>query len=140
MNTSFSTKLDEVSRTATKFGELFYDHLDKKRHQLFRLYMDNAICVFNGNGTTGKDAIQKFYQDLPITETAIASLDAQPIVDELASNQNTILVMASGVMRLGNQQKSFQQTFVITAQEDKWKIVSDCFRIQDALSTAALQK
>lgn len=102
-----------------------------------RLYMDNAIAVWNGNGTTGKDDIQKFYQELPTTDHTITTLDAQPVIDESTSNQKTLLIMVSGLFRIqGSSQKQFQQTFMITAQGDKWKIASDCFRIQDALSTA----
>lgn len=101
-----------------------------------RLYLDNGIVVWNGNGTTGKENIQKYFQDLPTTEHSVTTLDAQPIIDEATLNQKTILVMVSGYFKLGNNSsKPFQQTFMITAQGDKWKIVSDCFRIQDALST-----
>lgn len=101
-----------------------------------RLYLDNAVADWNGNGTTGKENIQKFFQDLPITEHTITTLDAQPVIDEATSNQKTLLIMVSGNFRVqGNAQRQFQQTFMITAQVDKWKIVSDCFRIQDALST-----
>lgn len=110
--------------------------------QISRLYLDNAICVWNGNGTTGKENIQKFIQELPSTEHSITTLDAQPVIDEIA-NQNTMLIMVSGMSRIQsnqNQQKQFQQTFMITAQGDKWKIVSDCFRIQDALSTIDRKK
>lgn len=46
------------------------------------------------------------------------------------------MIMVSGNLRiLNNTAKQFQHTFMITAQGDKWKIVSDCFRIQDALSS-----
>lgn len=103
-----------------------------------RLYLDNGIMVWNGNGTTGKDNIQKYFQELPTTEHSVTVIDAQPIVDEATLNQKTILVMTSGYFKLGpNNAKPFQQTFMITAQGDKWKIVSDCFRTQDALSTAS---
>lgn len=106
-----------------------------------RLYLDNAIAIWNGNGTTGKDNIQSFFQDLPTTEHTVTTLDAQPVIDEATSNQKTLLIMVSGMFRvLNNSAKQFQQTFMITAQGDKWKIVSDCFRIQDALSTADKKK
>lgn len=105
-----------------------------------RLYLDTAVAVWNGNGTTGKDDIQKFFQELPSTEHTITTLDAQPVIDA-AITQKTLLIMVSGSSRIqGNQPKQFQQTFMITAQGDKWKIVSDCFRIQDALSTAEKKK
>lgn len=98
--------------------------------------MDNAIAVWNGNGTTGKDDIQKFFHELPTTDHTITTLDAQPVIDEASSNQKTLLIMVSGLFRVQNSsQKQFQQTFMITTQGDKWKIASDCFRIQDALST-----
>lgn len=101
-----------------------------------RLYLDSAILAWNGNGTNGKENIQKFFLELPSTEHSIATLDAQPVNDEATSNQKTLLVMVSGMFRLqGNPPKQFQQTFMITAEGDKWKIASDCFRIQDALST-----
>lgn len=104
--------------------------------QLSRLYLDNAIAIWNGNGITGRENIQKFFQDLPTTEHTVTTLDAQPVIDEAVSNQNTLLIMVSGNFRvLNNSAKQFQHTFMITAQSDKWKIVSDCFRIQDALST-----
>lgn len=106
-----------------------------------RLYHDNAVFVWNGNGTTGKDNIQKYFQELPSTEHSIATLDAQPVIDEATQNQKTFLCTVSGLFRLtGKPQKQFQQTFMITAQGDKWKIASDCFRIQDALSTNSSAK
>lgn len=157
------SKVDECCRTAEEFTKLYYDTVDKKRHvsdtnnplnhpertnksttfsphltfQLIsRLYLDNACVVWNGNGTNGKDNIQKYFQDLPSTEHTVSTLDAQPIIDEATLNQKTILVMVSGYFKFGsNNSKPFQQTFMITAQGDKWKIVSDCFRTQDALST-----
>lgn len=109
--------------------------------QISRLYLDSAIAVWNGNGTTGKDEIQKFFQELPSTEHKITTLDAQPVIDEATSNQKTLLIMVSGMLCLqGSSNKQFQQTFMITAQGDKWKIASDCFRIQDALSTGEQKK
>lgn len=106
------------------------------KQQISRLYLDNAIAVWNGNGTTGKENIQNFIQGLPSTEHTVTTLDAQPVIDDALSNQKTLLIMVSGMFRIqNNSAKQFQQTFVVTAHEDKWKIVSDCFRIQDGLST-----
>lgn len=106
-----------------------------------RLYLDNGIAVWNGNGTTGKDNIQKYFLELPSTEHSVSTLDAQPVNDDATMNQKTLLVMVSGMFRLqGNPPKQFQQTFMITAEGDKWKIASDCFRIQDALSTVDKNK
>lgn len=107
-----------------------------------RLYLDNAILVWNGNGTNGNDNIQKYLQELPPSEHSIVTLDAQPVIDDALQNQKTMLITVSGILRWQSKQgsKQFQQTFMITAQGDKWKIVSDCFRIQDALSTNSAAK
>ena len=99
-----------------------------------RLYMDNGLLVWNGNGKKGKEVIEKFFQELPSSEHTLTTLDAQPIIDEAVANQKTILIQVSGIVKYqDNPSRAFQQTFMITAQLDKWKIVNDCFRLQDAL-------
>lgn len=101
-----------------------------------RLYLDNGLFVWNGNGASGKDNIQKYFIELPSSEHNISTLDAQPIVDEAVGGQLTYLIQAGGTVRYTDHPvKPFQQTFIITAQEDKWKIASDCYRLQDALAT-----
>lgn len=55
-------------------------------------------------------------------------------VSEVAvGNQLTFLIQVAGFVRFAQESsraKPFQQNFMITAQGDKWKIVSDCFRFQ----------
>lgn len=100
-----------------------------------RLYLDNGLLVWNGNGASGKDNIQKYFQELPSSQHQMITLDAQPIIDDSTSLQPTFLVQVSGNVKFqDNPLKPFQQTFMLTAQGDKWKIASDCFRLQDALS------
>lgn len=41
--------------------------------------MDSGTLVWNGNGVTGKDNIQKFWTDLPDSDHSVTTLDAQPI-------------------------------------------------------------
>lgn len=135
MNAALRSNIEESSRTAEDFTKLYYESLDKKRHQMSRLYLDNGVAVWNGNDITGKENIQKFFESLPATEHTVVTVDAQPVIDEAVSSQRTLLLVVSGSIRLNNSSKPFQQTFMVTAQGDKWKIVSDCFRIQDALST-----
>ncbi|XP_058056957.1 NTF2-related export protein [Anopheles bellator] len=128
------TKIDTACTTAEEFTKLYYESVDKKRHQMARLYMDNGILVWNGNGSSGKERIEKFFQELPRSEHTVSTLDAQPIVDESVSTQPTFLVQVSGTARFqDNPTKPFQQTFMITAEGDKWRIVSDCFRLQDGI-------
>ncbi|XP_055305931.1 NTF2-related export protein-like [Sitodiplosis mosellana] len=134
MSAELRFELTESTKTAEEFIQLYYQSVDHKRHQISRLYMDNAIAAWNGNGINGKENIQEFFQGLPATEHTASVCDVQPIIDEATSNQKTLLILVSGSLRvLNNPLKQFQQTFVISAQDDKWKIVRDCFRIQDSL-------
>lgn len=48
-----------------------------------KLYMDNALLIWNGNGTEGKDQIQNFWTELPISEHTPITLDAQPITGKI---------------------------------------------------------
>ncbi|ETN67612.1 NTF2-related export protein [Anopheles aquasalis] len=134
LDQAMRVKIDTACTTAEEFTKLYYESVDKKRHQMSRLYMDNGVVVWNGNGANGKEQIEKFFNDLPRTEHTISTLDAQPIVDDSVSTQMTFLVQVSGTARLKDGPlKPFQQTFMITAQGDKWRIVSDCFRLQDGI-------
>ena len=47
-------------------------------------------------------------------------------------DQTTILILASGLVSFQSKKSAFQQTFMITAQGDTWKVVSDVFRFQNA--------
>ncbi|XP_059622313.1 NTF2-related export protein [Phlebotomus argentipes] len=135
MDDALLDKMDQACRTAEEFTKLYYESMDKRRHQMFRLYLDNGILVWNGNGVTGKDDIQKFFQELPVSDHQTNTLDAQPVLDAAVSTQLTFLIQVSGSVKFSNDglARPFQQTFIITAQADKWKIVSDCYRLQDAM-------
>lgn len=55
-------------------------------------------------------------------------------LDPSVGGQLTYLIQVSGTVKFQNKTpKSFQQNFMITAQGDKWKIVSDCVRIQEPI-------
>lgn len=50
------------------------------------------------------------------------------------ADQLTFLVKVGGQVKYDDKiSKSFSQCFLIAAMGDKWKIVSDCFRIQEIL-------
>lgn len=56
-------------------------------------------------------------------------------LDSAVSGQLTFMIQVSGSVKYQERpQKTFQQNFIVTAQGDKWKIVSDCFRIQEPLN------
>lgn len=93
--------------------------------------------MWNGNGISGTDRIQKFFLELPPTDHSITTLDAQPISELAVGDQVTFIIQVCGIVKYQEKPpKSFQQNFVITAQGDKWKIVSDCFRLQEPLTAS----
>jgi NTF2-related export protein 1/2 len=124
-------QINEAARAGDEFTTIYYDHVDKKK-PINKLYMDNGLLVYNGNGFTGSANIAKFLSELPLTHHTISTLDAQPIVDTSAGK--TILIQTSGIVKIeNNRSRAFQQTFLVTAQGDKWKIVTDTFRLQDGI-------
>lgn len=125
-------KIRDACNVAEEFTKLYYESIDRMRHQLSRHYTDSAVLVWNGTGSVGKEQIQKFLEALPSSQHAITSLDSQPIV--VLEDAVTLLIQAAGSVHFGTSEtKPFQQTFLITAVGDKWKIVSDCFRLQEPI-------
>ena len=47
-----------------------------------KLYMPTASVVWNGKSVNGLADIVTFYESLPISETTVESIDAQPILSE----------------------------------------------------------
>jgi len=57
------------------------------------------------------------------------------ISDTAVANQLTFLILVCGYVKFQERvSRPFQQNFLITAQGDKWKIVSDCFRLQEPVT------
>lgn len=100
-----------------------------------QLYLNSGLLVWNGNEIKGHEKIQNFFNDLPISDHVIRTLNAQPILNSAVNGQFTVMIQVSGKVKYQDKRpKSFQQNFIITAQENQWKIVSDCFRLQESLS------
>nr|AGM32849.1 putative p15-2a protein [Coptotermes formosanus] len=135
MEQDIKTKIDLARHTAEEFTKLYYESVDKRRHLMSRYYLDTGVLVWNGNGTVGKDLIQKFFEGLPPTEHTLTSLDSQPVLDVAVGSQLTFLILVCGFVKFQEKiSRPFQQNFMITAQGDKWKIVSDCFRLQEPVA------
>ncbi|CRK90003.1 CLUMA_CG003729, isoform A [Clunio marinus] len=134
MSEELKERINEAARAADEFiKHIYYDHVDKKKPTLNKLYMDNGLLVYNGNGFNGKDNIAKFIIEMPSTKHDLTTIDAQPILDSSAGK--TILIQVSGTVKIaGKRSRAFQQTFVLTADNNaKWKIVTDTFRLQDGI-------
>ncbi|XP_034834183.1 NTF2-related export protein [Maniola hyperantus] len=124
--------VDNACETAEEFTRVFYKQVDNSRHLTSKLYLDTGLLVWNGNGIHGNEKIQKFLMDLPASNHVLKTLDAQHIKDNLVSSKLTYLIQACGDVTYNNDQVKtpFQQTFFVVAIEGKWKIASDCFRLQ----------
>uniref|UniRef100_A0A1B6EI12 NTF2-related export protein n=1 Tax=Cuerna arida TaxID=1464854 RepID=A0A1B6EI12_9HEMI len=124
-------------RTASEFTKLYYESMDRKRHLMSRYYMDNAALVWNGNGRNGADEIQKFLASLPISTHLLTSQDVQRIPDGAVGNKMAYVIQTAGNVKFQGRpsKQMFYQTFAITNEGDKWKIVSDCFRFQEHVAT-----
>ncbi|XP_060655929.1 NTF2-related export protein-like [Drosophila nasuta] len=134
MNSELRTKVEAACRTAEDFTRVYYASLDNRRHQMGRLYIDSATFSWNGNGATGRETIERYFKELPSSRHQLTTLDAQPILDAAVGNQNTYIILASGTVKYSDQAaRNFQQSFVLTAENDKWKIASDCYRLQEPL-------
>ncbi|ALC43441.1 Nxt1 [Drosophila busckii] len=134
MNSELKTKVESACRTAEEFTRLYYASLDNRRHQLGRLYIDSATLSWNGNGAKGREIIERFFLELPQSQHQMTTLDAQPILDGAVGSQTTYLIMTGGTVKFLDQPvRNFQQNFVVTAENDKWKIASDCYRLQEPM-------
>ncbi|EDW31304.1 GL11070 [Drosophila persimilis] len=132
MNNELKIKVERCAHTAEDFTRLYYASFDNRRHQLGRLYLDNAVFSWNGNGANGRQMIERYFLELPSSSHQMNTLDAQPILDAAVGIQLTYLVMASGTVKYQDQPtRNFQQAFIVTAEGDKWKIASDCYRLQE---------
>lgn len=103
------------------------------------MYIEDAIHVWNGNGTTGKYDISKFLSELPSSEHKIITLDAQPLENDSEKSgvqgpELSILIHVSGTVKYSvADQKPFLHIFNLLAQGNGWKITSDVYRFQDAM-------
>ncbi|EDW62769.2 NTF2-related export protein [Drosophila virilis] len=134
MNRDLRAKIEACNRTAEEFTRLYYASLDNRRHQMGRLYIESAKLTWNGNGALGREPIEKQFLDLPPSRHQLTTLDSQPILDPAVGDQITYMVLGSGTVKYAEHPTCiFQQSFVITAENDKWKIASDCYRLQEPI-------
>ena len=125
-------RMDMAIKTGEAFSERYYKILDQERHKINTMYHENAVLAWNGNPVEGVGNIKTFMMEkLPKSNTYLNSLDAQPVHDSAVQGKTTVLVVVSGTMKFGTTApKPFQQNFMITDQDSKWKVVTDTYRSQ----------
>lgn len=127
-NLSTSLKISQACESGKKFAEVFYEKLDKSRHTMAQLFHDNAVLVWNGNYVSGKGNILEFYGNLPTIDTTLMSIDAQPISPLVSGEQVSIQITCNGKMAFNKRSRCFNESFMLTAENSIWKIVSDTYR------------
>lgn len=71
--------MDTACKAAEEFTKLYFEAFDGKRKLMNKFYMDDATFSWDGNPAIGKDAIQKFLDELPEMTHTLTALDAQPV-------------------------------------------------------------
>ncbi|XP_017086119.1 NTF2-related export protein-like isoform X2 [Drosophila eugracilis] len=132
MNGEIKNKVEICASRVRNFAVLYYTFIDKKRHQIGSLYLENATISWNGNGANGREMIVRFIDGLPPSKHYFTNVDAQPILDPVVGELTTYLIQVGGNVEFGDQSpRFFQQSFIVTIENDFWKIISDCYRMQD---------
>ncbi|KAA0188989.1 hypothetical protein HAZT_HAZT004683 [Hyalella azteca] len=129
-----SLKVTRACVSGSEFIKLYYDSVDKMRHKLAKLYLSDAELIWNGNRLTGDAAIQKFYEELPVSQHTVRCFDSQPVSARAVGDQTSLLITTAGFVFFKGKRSDFTQSFLITCFEDKWKVVSDCFRFQQFIT------
>jgi len=141
MANSTDTSIENLAVTsacnaASNFIKHYYEYLEKSRHKLPCLYMANASLLWNGTSVQGAESIQRFYEaSLPSCVFVVKCYDSQPVSARAVGKQESLLLTCSGHVMLKKTRRDFFQCFLISSQDDKWKIVSDNFRLQEVIST-----
>ncbi|KAJ1362001.1 hypothetical protein KIN20_021407 [Parelaphostrongylus tenuis] len=130
---SEANRLDEeICKEAKNFTTIFYDAMDRKRDKINYLYCDNAATlVWNGNAVSGCDSIFKFISSLPETDHHLVSVDVQRVNTGLPQSTEVLTIHTAGSVVIGGAVHGFTHTFVLTLEDDKYKILSERFRYVD---------
>ncbi|ESP04407.1 hypothetical protein LOTGIDRAFT_136198, partial [Lottia gigantea] len=126
----YRANVEQAAQAAEEFYQLYYEHFDKKRHMIKKLYQETATVVWNGHVVKGAGDIVHFFENLPSSQHTITSLDAVPLLDSLTPGHKTIMLTVFGTVKYNDEKnvKSFYQNFMLTSHDKVWKIISDTFR------------
>ncbi|XP_046854003.1 NTF2-related export protein 2-like [Xenia sp. Carnegie-2017] len=122
--------VENACRSGEEFINLYYETFDKRRHVLSKLYTDTSEIVWNGHHVKGFDGLNEYFASLPASAHHVHAVDCQPVSEKVSPGSTTIAVFVDGTVSYDDgKPKIFSQNFVLNAEGDVWKVVSDCFRI-----------
>src|SRR5699024_2967928 len=91
--------IDDGYKAGQEFAKLFYTTLDKKRHLIGNIFQEESTLIWDGNKHTGQAKISKFYEELPVSQTDLTSVDCQPMAPGFVEGRTVIQVLVSGEMK-----------------------------------------
>lgn len=134
-DTSTSRLLQEVSKLKPP----------KKIEQMSAVYKLHEICVFvcdlalRCNSCSLQFALLQYQWSLTLAYCLFTQACGKSVVlvlvctDGAVGNKTAYVIQTAGSVKFQghSDKRMFYQTFTITNEGDKWKIVSDCFRFQE---------
>jgi len=130
--------------------QIYFSMFDTKREDIFHIYRDNSVVVWNGHAILGVKAILEFFKTIPPSQHSCESMDCQPIALPGEDPSRSILVNVGGTVayfagsqsytshadKKGNSAThQFSQTFVLTLEATsstggrQYFVASDNFRL-----------
>ena len=89
--------------------------MDQKRHQITKLYSNDAILVYEGNKIKSSKEIGDFYGKMPSSSHRVTTLDAQPISQKMLNGISSVLVS-------GNDSFDYRSIFQLPKSSKIWSI------------------
>lgn len=125
----FKEKTEDAEAAAQQLCDSYYEFIDKKRHQIHRMYAESAILVYNGKKCKSQEEIKKTLTGVPDSNHRIESLDVQPVADSMTDGKLSFLIGANGSVKFGKTcHKNFNHHFVVAKVDGHLKIISQTVR------------
>jgi len=127
----FKERTEDAEQAAQQLCDSYYECLDKKRHQIHRMYAESSILIYDGKRLKSQDEIKKQLTDGDDSNHRIETLDVQPVDDSMTDGKSSFLISAAGSVRFGTKsaiQKVFNHHFVVAKVDGHLKIISQTVR------------
>ncbi|CDH59895.1 ntf2p [Lichtheimia corymbifera JMRC:FSU:9682] len=119
----------DFNAVAKAFVEFYYQTFDTGRQNLAPLYRPESMLTFEGQQSSGGNAIIEKLVGLPFQKVAhrISTIDAQPA----NPTSGTILVTVTGQLLIDEEQnpQMFMQTFHLVPEGSSYWVFNDIFRL-----------
>ncbi|CBY30455.1 unnamed protein product [Oikopleura dioica] len=127
----FKERTEDAEQAAQQLCDSYYECLDKKRHQIHRMYAESSILIYDGKRLKSQDEIKKHLNEGDESNHRIETLDVQPVDDSMTDGKSSFLISAAGSVRFGTKsaiQKVFNHHFVVAKVDGHLKIISQTVR------------